>query len=178
MKLRAVASLGVVLLVAGCGGESHQDLRAWMQEQGKGAKGKLDPLPQVKPYEPFTYNAFDLPDPFKPRKIEPVKSGGILAPDLNRRKEPLEAFPLESLQMVGTMQRGRNTFALVRTTDRDVYQVRIGNYLGQNFGVIIGISDNEIRLKELVQDGSGDWTERSSTLQLAEASEPRQERRR
>jgi len=178
MKLRAVASMGIVLLVVGCGGESHQDLRAWMQEQGKGAKGKLDPLPQVKPYEPFTYNAFDLPDPFKPRKIEPVKSGGMLAPDLNRRKEPLEAFPLESLQMVGTLQRGRTTFALVRTTDKDIYQVRIGNYLGQNFGVIIGISDSEIHLKELVQDGSGDWTERSSTLQLAEATEPRQERRR
>ena len=149
-----------------------------MQEQGKGAKGKLDPLPQVRPYEPFTYNAFDLPDPFKPRKIEPVKSGGALAPDLNRRKEPLEAFPLESLQMVGTMQRGRATFALVRTTDRDIYQVRVGNYLGQNFGVIIGISDSEIRLKELVQDGGGDWTERSSTLQLAEVAEPKQERRR
>ena len=178
MRPRLIACAGIVLLVAGCSGESHQDLRAWMQEQGKGAKGKLDPLPQVKPYEPFTYNAFDLPDPFKPCKIEPVKSGGTLAPDLNRRKEPLEAFPLESLQMVGTMQRGRSTFALVRTTDKDIYQVRIGNYLGQNFGVIIGISDSEIHLKELVQDGSGDWTERSSTLQLAEATEPRQERRR
>jgi len=170
MRLRLIACAGVALVLAGCGGESHQDLRAWMQEQGKGAKGKLDPLPQVKPYEPFTYNAFDLADPFKPRKIEPVKSGGALAPDLNRRKEPLEAFPLETLQMVGTLQRGRSTFALVRTTDKDIYQVRVGNYLGQNFGVIIGISDSEIRLKELVQDGSGDWTERSSTLQLAEAA--------
>jgi len=178
MNSRLIASVGLALLVAGCGGESHQDLRAWMQEQGKGARGKLDPLPQVKPYEPFAYNAFDLPDPFKPRKIEPVKSGGTLAPDLNRRKEPLEAFPLESLQMVGTMQRGKSTFGLVRTTDKDIYQVRVGNYLGQNFGVIIGITDNEIRLKELVQDGSGDWTERSSTLQLAEATDLRQERRR
>jgi len=178
MNARVIASVGMVLLVAGCSGESHQDLRAWMQDQGKGARGKLDPLPQIKPYEPFAYNAFDLPDPFKPRKIEPVKSGGTLAPDLNRRKEPLEAYPLESLQMVGTMQRGRSTFALVRTTDRDIYQVHLGNYLGQNFGVIIGISDSEIRLKELVQDGSGDWTERSSTLQLAEATDLRQERRR
>ena len=73
MRSRVAFCAGVALLIAGCGGESHQDLRAWMQEQGKGAKGKLDPLPQVKPYEPFAYNAFDLPDPFKPRKIEPVK---------------------------------------------------------------------------------------------------------
>jgi len=174
---RLLAYVAATLLLAACGGESHQDLRAWMQEQGKGSKGKLDPLPQVKPYEPFAYNAFDLPDPFKPRKIEPVKSGGGLAPDLNRRKEPLEAYPLESLQMVGTLQRGKSTFALVKTTDRDIYQVRLGNYMGQNYGVIVGITDNEIRLKELVQDGSGDWTERSSTIQLAEATD-RQERRR
>ncbi len=89
MKPSAFICSALLLLVAGCGGESHQDLRAWMQEQGKGVKGKLDPLPQVKPYEPFVYNAFDLPDPFKPRKIEPVKGGSKLAPDLNRRKEPL-----------------------------------------------------------------------------------------
>jgi len=175
MRSRVAFCAGVALLIAGCGGESHQDRREWMQEQGKGAKGKLDQLPQVKPYEPFAYNAFDLPDPFKPRKIEPVKGGSNLAPDLTRRKEPLEAYPLESLQMVGTMQRGRATYALVRTTEKDIYQVKVGNYIGQNFGVIVGITDNEIRLKELVQDGTGDWTERSSTLQLADAT---QERRR
>ena len=169
---------GIGVLLAGCGGESHQDLRAWMQEQGKGVKGKLDPLPQMKPYEPFAYNAFDMPDPFKPRKIEAIKGGSKLAPDLNRRKEPLEAFPLESLQMVGTLQRGKSTYALVRTTEKDIYQVKLGNYMGQNYGVVVGISDNEIKLKELVQDGTGDWTERSSTLQLAEASDQRQERRR
>jgi type IV pilus assembly protein PilP len=167
---------GVGLALAACGGESHQDLRAWMQDQGKGVKGKLDPLPQVKPYEPFTYNAFDLPDPFKPRKIEPAKGGSKLAPDLNRRKEPLESFPLESLQMVGTLQRGKNTYALVRTTDKDIYQIRIGNYLGQNFGVVVQISEGEVQVRELVQDGAGDWTERSSTIQLAEADQ-RQERR-
>src|SRR6266705_735946 len=170
MMRRLAIMMGVGLLLAGCGGESHQDLREWMQEQGKGAKGKLDPLPQVKPYEPFAYNAFDLPDP--------VKGGSNLAPDLTRRKEPLEAYPLESLQMVGTMQRGRATYALVRTTEKDIYQVKVGNYIGQNFGVIVGITDNEIRLKELVQDGTGDWTERSSTLQLADATDQRQERRR
>ncbi|TMH08195.1 MAG: pilus assembly protein PilP [Betaproteobacteria bacterium] len=168
--------LGVAVLVVACGGESHQDLRAWMQEQGKGVKGKLDPLPQVKPYEPFAYNAFDLPDPFKPRKIEPMKGASKLAPDLSRRKEPLEAFPLESLQMVGTLQRGKTTYALVRTTEKDVYQIKVGNYMGQNFGVVVDINDGEIRLKELVQDGAGDWTERSSTIQLAETDQ-RQERR-
>ena len=166
MTRRLALGLVVAALVAGCGGESHQDLRAWMAEQGKGAKGKLDPLPQMKPYEPFTYNAFDLSDPFKPRKIEPNKGQSKLAPDLNRRKEPLEAFPLESLNMVGSMQQGKTMFALVRTPDRDVYQVRPGNYLGQDFGVVVGVNESEIRLRELIQDSSGDWTERNSTLQL------------
>src|SRR5436853_7745345 len=126
MRARVAFCAGVALLVAGCGGESHQDLRAWMQEQGKGAKGKLDPLPKMKPYEPFAYNAFDLPDPFKPRKIEAAK-GGKLGPDLARRKEPLEGYPLESLNMVGTLAKDRTVYALVRTPEKDLYQVRAGN---------------------------------------------------
>jgi type IV pilus assembly protein PilP len=160
-----IAAVAVVAL-AGCGGESHQDLRAWMAAQGANVKGKLEPLPQMKPYEPFAYNAFDLPDPFKPRKIEPQKGASKLAPDLARRKEPLESYPLESLNMVGTLEKGKAVYALVRTPEKDLYQVRQGNYLGQNYGVITGVTDGEIRVKELVQDGAGDWTERSSTLQL------------
>ena len=93
MISRRATIVVAALLAAGCGGESHQDLRDWMRDQGKGALGKLDPLPQIRPYEPFAYNAFDLPDPFKPRKIEPAKGGGSkLAPDLARSREPLESF--------------------------------------------------------------------------------------
>jgi type IV pilus assembly protein PilP len=169
MKRAAALATVAALALAGCGGESHQDLRTWMSEQGKGARGRLDPLPQIKPYDPFAYNAFDLPDPFKPRKIEPTKGASKLAPDLARRKEPLEAYPLESLSMVGTLERNKTIYALVRTPDRDVYQVRAGNYVGQNFGVVTGIGEGEVKLKELVQDGAGDWTERSSTLQLQQA---------
>ena len=157
------------LALAGCGGESHQDLRAWMAEQGKGVKGRLEPLPQVKPYEPFAYNAFDLPDPFKPRKIEPAKGTNKLAPDLTRRKEALEAFPLESLSMVGTLQKDKIVYALVRTPEKEIYQIRTGNHLGQNFGVVTGVSDGEIKPKELVQDGAGDWSQRNSTLMLLQA---------
>ncbi len=178
MKHWMPLAVAIGVLLAGCGGESHQDLRAWMAEQGKGARGKLEPLPQMRPYEPFAYNAFDLPDPFKPRKIEPTKGGSKLAPDLMRRKEPLEAYPIESLNMVGTLARDKNVYALVRTPEKDLYQVRAGNYLGQNFGVITGVTDNEVRVKELVQDGAGDWTERSSTLQLQQGDTTRGERRR
>jgi type IV pilus assembly protein PilP len=173
MKRAAALATVATLALAGCGGESHQDLRIWMGDQGKGARGKLDPLPQIKPYDPFAYNAFDLPDPFKPRKIEPTKGASKLAPDLARRKEPLEAYPLESLAMVGTLERGKQIYALVKTPDSDVYQIRAGNYVGQNFGVVTGIGESEVKLKELVQDGAGDWTERSSTLQLQQAEGPK-----
>ena len=166
MRTSHLFIVAVCATLGACGGQSHQDLRDWMAEQGKTSKGRLDPLPQVKPYEPFAYNAFDLPDPFKPRKIEPNSSASKLAPDLTRRREPLESFPLESLSMVGTIEKGRALYALVKTPARDIYQVRQGNYLGQNYGVVIGISDSDIKLKELVQDGAGDWTERSSALNL------------
>jgi type IV pilus assembly protein PilP len=177
MRRWLALSLGACIVVAGCGGESHQDLRAWMADQGKTARGRVDPLPQLKPYEPFSYNAFDLPDPFKPRKIEPTKGGSKLAPDLARRREPLESYPLESLTMVGTLSKGNVAYALVRTPDKDVYQVSQGNYVGQNFGVITGITDSEVRVKELVQDGSGDWTERTGALQLIQAESKTQERK-
>jgi len=179
MNRGQVLALCGCLLLAACGGESHQDLRAWMAEQGQGVKGKLEPLPQIKPYQPFAYNAFDLPDPFKPRKIEPGRGGGSKrAPDLARRKEPLEAFPLESLNMVGTMQQGKATYGLVRTPEREVFQVRAGNYMGQDYGVVTAITEGEIRLKELVQDSAGDWAERSSTLQLIPAAVSKTQERR
>ena len=180
MKRVALLSMMMMaLLVAGCGGQSHQDLRNWMAEQGKGVRGKLDPLPQIKPYEPFAYNDFDLPDPFKPRKIEPTKTDSTskLAPDFNRRKEPLEAYPLESLAMVGTLEKGRTLYALVRTPEKDLYQVRQGMHMGQNFGVIVGIGDTDIKLKELMQDGSGDWSERSSTLNLLQADQKQEQKK-
>ena len=166
MNTTRLMIVACVALLSGCGAASHQDLREWMAEQGKGAKGRLDPLPTIRPYESFAYNAFDLPDPFKPRKIEPTKGSDRFAPDLTRRREPLESFPLESLAMVGTLAKDKSMYALVRTPDKDIYQVRSGNFMGQNFGVVTGISDTEIKLKELVQDSAGDWTERSSSLQL------------
>jgi len=176
MKAMALAARGrtraawlvlvLVLMAAGCGGDPNQELRQWMDEQAKTLKGKVDPLPVVKPYIPFTYNAFDLPDPFKTRKIEPARGSSKLAPDLNRRKEPLESYPIESLRMVGTLQQDKTMYALVRTNDKNVYQVRVGNYMGKNFGIITGIGEGEIRLRELVQDSSGDWAERQSRLLL------------
>ncbi len=155
-----------VLSLAGCGGGDDQDLKAWMAEQGLASKGKIEPIPAIRPYEAFTYNAFDQADPFKPRKIETGK--GSRGPDLARRKEALETYPLETLKMVGTLQKGRAIVGLVKASDNRVFQVRQGNYMGQNFGVITAISDGEVTMKELFQDGAGDWAERQTKMMLQE----------
>ncbi len=157
-----------VLVVAGCSSEID-DLRQFVRDSDKGVPRKVEPLPAVKPFEPFAYEGFDLPDPFKPRKLSAPKEGpgSGLAPDLNRRKEPLEAFPLEQLKMVGTLSQAKETYALVRA-DKTLYRVKKGNYMGQNFGLITDVSETEIKLKEIVQDSAGDWTERQSVLPLLE----------
>ena len=154
-------------VLAGCSSEMDE-LKAFVRDSEKGLPRRIDPLPAVKPFEPFTYEGFDLPDPFKPRKLTAPKEGsGGLAPDLNRRKEPLEAFPLEQLKMVGTLTQAGETYAIVRA-DKTLYRVRKGNYMGQNFGLITEVTEGEIKLKEIVQDSAGDWAERQSVLPLLE----------
>jgi type IV pilus assembly protein PilP len=172
--MRKLAIITAVLILAACGGDEHQDLKEELKILTKDLRGQIAPLPVVKPYEPVPYKALDLPDPFGPAKIElaiaaAAKSKvGANAPNTTRPKEPLEAYPLESLKMVGTLTQKGVTFALVRA-DSSVYRIKKGNYLGQNFGIITEITENQINLKELVQDASGDWTERKIALQILEA---------
>lgn len=159
------------VLMAGCG-EGFSDLRQFVKDSEKSVTRKIEALPQVRPFSPFAYEGFDLPDPFKPRKLAIKQdNAGANAPDLNRRKESLEAFPLEQLKMVGTLNQAGTMFALVRA-EKTLYRVKKGNYLGQNFGLIVDITDSEIKLKEIVQDTAGDWAERESVLPLLEVPAP------
>ena len=166
--IRRVSILLAVLGLTACGGGNMEDLRRFVAETGKDMQGKIEPLPEVKIYEPFTYSAFDLPDPFKPRKLASGGGGGSVQPDFNRPKEPLEAFSLETLKMVGVLSRQGVVHAVIKTPDNAVYHVRTGNYVGQNFGLITRISDTEVTLREIVQDSAGDWSERTSALILQE----------
>lgn len=166
MKLKRLSLLVSLLALTACG-EGYSDLRGFVRDADKSVPRKIDPLPQVKPFVPFAYEGFDLPDPFKPRKLTVKQDAAGKAPDQNRRKEPLEAFPLEQLAMVGTLDQGGVTYALIRA-EKTLYRVKKGGYLGQNFGLITDISDSEIKLKEIVQDTAGDWTERESVLPLQE----------
>ncbi len=170
MKSTRLIMLGILLL-SGCGGEEFQDLRDFVKNAGADMRGKVDPPPELKPYEPFTYdNSLALPDPFKPRKPE-VKGGpntGINQPDLERNREPLEEVPLEGIKMVGYLSQANVGHAIVRSPDGKLHRVKAGNYLGPNFGKIIAVTDTEIKVKEQVQDSTGDWTERISILPLIE----------
>jgi len=170
----AIVLAAIALLAAGCSGEQFGDLKQELVQLTKDLRGRVDPLPQVKPYEPVPYKAEGEIDPFRPGRIDVVQAGVATAgttgpkPDLNRAKEPLEAFPLESIAMVGTLTQGKETFALVKA-GTNLYRVRKGNYMGQNFGVITAVDEGQVSLKELVQDGGGEWVERTSALQLQEA---------
>jgi len=171
--MRWLLVMAFASLLAACGGEQHSDLKAELGQLTKDLRGRVDPLPAVKTYEAVPYTAEAEIDPFRPDRIIVAEAaggpdaGGGRKPDFDRPKEPLEAFPLESIQMVGTITQHKETFGLV-TAGRNLYRVKAGNYMGQNFGVIVAINEAQIELKELVQDGSGEWNERTSALQLQE----------
>jgi type IV pilus assembly protein PilP len=176
MNRIAIAGLvsGALFGLAACDRVEHADLQAELRELTKDAKGKVDPLPQVKPYEPVAYAAMNEADPFGPAKIKLLNpkadeksTGDKPGPDMARPKQPLEAFPLESMRMVGTLSRNRQTFALLKA-DQGIFRVQVGNFIGQNYGLITKISDAEISLKEMVQEGDGNWTERISSVMLQE----------
>lgn len=160
----------IVLLLTACGGEEFQDLQDFVKNSGADMRGKVDPPPDIRPYEPMNYdNSAGLPDPFKPRKPEVKNAGGGLnQPDFNRPKQELEEFPLEGLKMVGYLQRKNIGYAVIRSPDGKLHRVKAGNYMGLNFGQITSVTDTDVKVKEMVQDGAGDWSERESSLQLVE----------
>ena len=167
--------LAAALALAACGGEEHSDLKEELHQLTKDLRGRVEPLPQVKPYEPVPYTAEGQVDPFRTERIEVASAGratgasvALIEEQKKRPPEPLEAFPLESIQMLGTITQKNETFALVKAGP-NLYRVKKGNYMGQNFGVITAIDEAQISLKELVQDSTGDWVERISSLQLVEA---------
>lgn len=166
LKLASVFVAATVLVA--CSSGDGDDLDQFMRDAAKDMKPKVTPLPEVKPYVAFQYNADGtLVDPFRARKA--LSKSGTLQPNLNRPKEPMEAYPLESLKYVGLLSKNKLTFALIKTPDNSVQQVKVGNYVGQNFGRVTKITDNEIQLDEIVQDElSGDWVERVSKLALQE----------
>ena len=172
-RARLLMSIGIVAITAaGCGGE-QDELTQWMDQQQREVKPSVQPLSAPKKFIPQAYVALTGVEPFSTQKLsvalkqEARQPNSLLAAEINRRKEPLEAYPLDSMSMVGSVSKAGRPYALLRV-DNLLYQVKQGDYLGQNYGKITKISETELSLREIVQDAAGEWIERSSALQLQE----------
>jgi len=159
-------------LLAGCGAE-QEELTQWMEQQRREVKPNVTPLTAPKKFSPQAYVALNGVEPFSAQKLtvalkqEARQPNSLLAAEINRRKEPLEAYPLDSMRMVGSVNRSGRPYALL-PVDNLLYQVKQGDYLGQNYGKITKISETDVTLREIVQDAAGEWIERASALQLQE----------
>lgn len=165
------AALGAAVL-AGCSAD-HDELQQWMDQQRREVKPNVSPLQPPKKFDPAPYMMATAVEPFSNQKLsvalkqEARQPNSLLAAELNRRKEPLEAYPLDSMTMVGSVTKQGKPFALLRV-DSLLYQVKVGDYLGQNYGRITRIAETEVSLREIVQDAAGEWIERPTALQLQE----------
>ena len=165
------------LIIAGCSGDNLSDLRSFVQAEKAKPGGRVKPIPEVKPFESFTYRVNGRKSPFQPwgintgaTKSASAATGG-LHPDTSRRREALESFPLDALRMVGTLSQKNGMWAIIKAPDGLVYRVTRNNYLGQNYGRITKISEDKVELTEIVPDGLGGWQERSASLVLADKSQ-------
>ena len=158
--------------LTGCG-EEQQELSQWMEQQKREVKPNVQPISPPKKFVPQPYIALNGVEPFSAQKLtvalkqEAKQPNSLLAAEINRRKEPLEAYPLDSMRMVGSVTKTGRPYALLKV-DNLLYQVKPGDYLGQNYGKITKISETDVSLREIVQDAAGEWIERVSTLQLQE----------
>lgn len=176
--LRIAAPLAAALLLAACGSADEGEIQQWMAAQRAQTRPKVQPIPEPKKFTPQAYTQANAFDPFSNQKLtqalkhesaQSTTSAALLAPELTRRKEPLESYPLDTMSMVGTLFKKGQPVALVRV-DNLLYQVRPGMYLGQNYGKIVKVGEAEVVLREIVQDAAGEWIERTATLQLQERS--------
>lgn len=168
----------IALGTAGCTSSGQDELRSWMQAERNSIKPSVKPIPEPTKFEPQPYGVEQQMPPFSAEKLAsvlrgnpgtPVANAALIEPELARRRQPLEAFPLDTMTMVGSLNRDGELVALVKV-DKLLYQVRPGNYLGQNFGRVTRITETEVVLREIVQDGVGEWTERPAALQLVEGN--------
>lgn len=178
MKAKAVSGLwliGVVfvgVLVSGCS-DAEGELQQWIEQQRREVKPNVTPLSAPKKFIPQAYLASNGVEPFSSQKLtvaikqEARQSNSLLAAEINRRKEPLEAYPVDSMTMVGSVTRSGRPYALLKV-DNLLYQVKQGDYLGQNYGKITRITETDVSFREIVQDAAGEWVERTSSLQLQE----------
>ena len=164
-KAGVVGAVLAGLSVAGCSG-GQSDLQKWIADTKKKPGGRIQPLPEVKPYETFAYSAAKLRSPFQPQGPGAGNGQASLRPSTRRNREFLEGFSLDTLKMVGTFKVGSNFYGLVQSKDGLVHKIQPGNYLGQNDGKVTEITGGKISLVEIIPDGLGGYIERPASLAL------------
>lgn len=173
---RLIPLIVVALGLLGCGSSGDDELRQWMSELRATTKPKVTPLTEPKQFLPQTYamdsgvepfNSIKLTQALRRESTQSASNAALIAPEMARRKEPLESYPLDVMAMVGSLDKKGAPTALLKV-DNLLYQVRVGNYIGQNYGRITKITENSIQLREIVQDATGDWIERAVSLDLQE----------
>ena len=157
-----------VLLLGACSGNQHGDLETYVNEVKSRKSGRIPALPEVKPYEVFAYQAHNYRDPFTTYIDEIPTDSGANRPDINRKREALEQFPLDTLSFVGHLEKSGVRWGLVGAPDQSVYRIQVGNFLGKNYGEILAISETSIEIKEVIPDGAGGWVDRKASLSLSE----------
>lgn len=176
--MRVLYFLICVGVLSGCGASREDDIRQWMVDERNKAHPKVPKIPPPKQFKPEAYTNTTTMEPFSNQKLtqalkrdsaQVAANGALVAPELARRKEPLEAFPIDTMVMVGSIIKAGQPVALVKI-DNLLYQVKLGNYLGQNYGRVTKISESEVTLREIVQDAVGEWVERVATIALQERS--------
>jgi len=168
----ATSALAVALLLGGCANPNLGQLQSYVEQKKSEPPGRIEPLPEIKQIFTFTYDSNGRRDPFVAMESEEQerKAGleGGITPDFSRRKEELESYALDSIRMVGILEQLGVTWGLVKTKEGTIHRVKTGNYMGQNHGRIVQITEDKIDLTEIVQDGTGGYTERQASLALAE----------
>ncbi len=173
MKRLTICLFSTITLTA-CNNSNVKDLQTYVDEVKSQQQTKIEPLPEFVPYETYLYSANSERDPFtppvssQPRNNVTLATSNGISPDFNRAREPLELEPLDSLRMVGTLEKAGSAFALIRMSDSTIHRVKPGNYAGQNYGKIVQISESEIEVTEIIPDGLGGWMERQASLALSE----------
>jgi type IV pilus assembly protein PilP len=179
MRHKLLLVMAACATLAACGSSENEEIQKWMAEQRANTKPQVQPIPEPKKFAPQDYTMEAAIEPFSMQKLTQAlkrdsqqagtASAALLTPELNRRKEPLESYPLDAMTMVGSLNKQGLPVALIKV-DNLLYQVKTGNYLGQNYGRILKVGETEVVLRELVQDAAGEWVERTATLQLQEKS--------
>lgn len=179
LRMAGVAgTLSASLTLTACAPADEGEIQQWMAAQRAQSRPKVEPIPEPKTFSPQAYTQASAIDPFSSQKLtqalkresaQSTAGAALLAPELARRKEALEGYPLDTMSMVGSLLKKGQPVALV-LVDKLLYQVRPGMYLGHNYGKIVKVGESEVVLREIVQDAAGEWIERTATLQLQERS--------